>query len=126
VTGPVETAVIVVSLALAVWALVLVILDRPVGTALLVAVGVLECLVVALLVVGLVQMVGTDRTMERATFVGYLVAAVLIPPIAAVWSLGERTRYGTTVLLVALLVMPVMVLRIQQVWTGPVGAVRLG
>ncbi len=125
-TGPVETAVIVVSLALAVWALVLVILDRPVGTALLVAVGVLECLVVALLVVGLVQMVGTDRTMERATFVGYLVAAVLIPPIAAVWSLGERTRYGTTVLLVALLVMPVMVLRIQQVWTGPVGAVRLG
>jgi hypothetical protein len=126
VTGPVETAVIVVSLALAAWTLVLVTLDRPVGAALLVAVGVLECLVVALLVVGLVQMVGTDRTMERATFVGYLVAAVLIPPIAAVWSLGERTRYGTTVLLVALLVMPVMVVRIQQVWTGPVGAVRLG
>jgi hypothetical protein len=121
VSGPLETAVIVVSLALAAWALVLVVLDRPVGLALLVGVGVLECLVVAMLVVGLHQLLGTDRTLERATFVGYLVASALIPPVATVWSLGERTRYGTTVLLVALLVMPVMVVRVQQVWAGPVG-----
>ena len=94
-TGSLETAVVVMSLALALWTLVLVVLDRAIGPALLAGVGALELVVLALLVSGVHDLVGTDRSMEKATFVGYLVAMVLIPPATAVWALGERTRYGT-------------------------------
>ncbi len=118
--GPLPALVTIVSLVLAAWALVQVIRNRPVGRGLLVGVGVLEVALVALLITGIVQMLGSDHDFSRATFVGYLVGAVAIPPVAAAWSMDETDRYGTTVLLVALLVMPVMVLRLQQIWAGPV------
>ena len=51
---------------------------------------------------------------------GYLLGALLFLPLATLWALGERTRGGTAVLVVAGLVLPVLVLRIQQVWTPPV------
>ena len=119
--GPLPTLVTVLSLALAAWAVVLLIRNKPVGRALVVGVGVLEVVLVALVVSGIAQMIGSSRDFSLATFVGYLLGAAAIPPIAALWSLDESDRYGTTVLLVALLVMPVMILRLQQVWAGPVG-----
>ena len=100
-TNALTTTVVLVALALALWT------------------AVLELLVVVLLVFGIVVMGHSDRDFSRPTFVGYLVALILIPPGTAVWAVGERTRYGTGVLLVGFLVVPVMILRLQQIWAGP-------
>jgi hypothetical protein len=35
-----------------------------------------------------------------------------------VWALGERSRAGTAVLVVAGIVVPVLVLRLDQIWTA--------
>ncbi len=119
-TGPYATAIIVVSLVLAVWAFALVAFDRLPSRALLVGGVLLELLLIGLLIGGVVQMVGTDQDLARAEFVGYLLGLVLILPAAAAWARGERSRSGTAVLAVAFLVVPIMVVRVQQVWAGPV------
>jgi hypothetical protein len=118
VTGPYATAIMVVGLVLAAWALVLVIANRPPGVPLLAGAALLEALLVGFLIGGIAQMIGSDHHFARAEFVLYLLASVAIPPIAVAWAWGERTRSGTAVLAVAFLVMPVMVLRVQQVWAG--------
>ena len=120
-TGPYALLIIAVSLVLAVWTLILVITDRRPGIPLMVGGAGLELLLVGFLIGGLVQMSQSDRDFAKAEFVGYLIACVAIPPIAAVWGEGEKTRSGTAVLALAFLVMPIMVLRVQQVWAGPLG-----
>jgi len=121
VTGPYATTITVVALVLAAWAFGLVLANRPPALALLLGGAVLEALLVGFLIGGLVQMAGSHRNFAHAEFVGYLLAIVAIPPAAAAWAWGERTRSGTAVLAVAFLIMPVMVIRVQQVWAGPVG-----
>ena len=63
----------------------------------------------------------SHREFARAEFVIYLLACVAIrrPPPGG--GGGERGRAGTAVLAVGFLIMPVMVIRVQQVWAGPVG-----
>lgn len=118
--GPVPDVVIGVSLFLALVSLLHVAFGRDVGALLLAGCAVLECLLVVLLVVGVSAMLATNRDLERATFVAYLVGLLVVPPVAVAWSRGERSRYGTGVLLAGLLIVPVMVFRVQQVWAGPV------
>jgi hypothetical protein len=43
---------------------------------------------------------------------------VLILPAAFLWSMGERNRGGTGVLLVAVVVVPVLFLRLHQLWAA--------
>ncbi len=105
-----------------VWSLVLVAIRRPVGVegkldsgALAMAVLV-ELVLLAQLVVGIVALIGTDRPVSAITFVGYLVASLLILPIGVFWSLIERSRWGPGVLGVAFLVIPVLILRLSTIW----------
>ncbi|WP_199439977.1 hypothetical protein [Umezawaea beigongshangensis] len=116
--GVLSTTVIALSLAVALWALVLVVRDRTVGNALLVGLAVLEVVLLAQAVTGVVQLAGTDRTVDGFTFVGYLIGALLVLPAAAWWSLAERTRWGTAVVLAGCLVIPVLVARMIQLWDG--------
>jgi hypothetical protein len=118
VTGPYATAIMAVALVLAVWAFVLILANRPPGATLLAGGAVLEALLVGFLVGGIAQMAGSHRHFARAEFVIYLLACVAIPPAAAAWAWGERSRAGTAVLAVGFLIMPVMVIRVQQVWAG--------
>jgi hypothetical protein len=69
-------------------------------------------------VVGIVQLVTGDHDVPAFTFVGYLVGALLILPVGTLWALAEPTRSGTAVLVVATLVVPVLILRLEQVWAG--------
>ena len=46
-----------------------------------------------------------------------LVGALLALPIGFVWSAGERTRSGTAVLLIAVLLVPFLSLRLHDLWT---------
>jgi hypothetical protein len=121
VTGPYALAITVIALLLAAWAFWLVVVNRQPRIALLAGVAVLEALLIGFLVGGIAQMLGSHRVFARAEFVIYLLACVAIPPAAAAWGLGERGRAGTAVLAAAFLIMPVMVLRVQQVWAGPFG-----
>lgn len=120
-TGPYATAVIVVALVLAVWTLGLVVLDRPPTVPLVFAAAFLELMLLVLAVGGVVQMVRTDHAFARLEFVGYLVATLLVVPAAVSWGWGEKSRSGTAVVAVGFLVVPVLVLRVQQVWAGPHG-----
>lgn len=118
-TGPYATAIIVVSLLLALWAAVLVIMNRPPGRALWIGLGALEVLLIGFLVGGVVQMLGTDRDLPRLEFVLYLLGCAAIVPLAGWWVRDEKSRAAAGVLTVVLVVLPVMIVRVQQVWAGP-------
>jgi hypothetical protein len=102
----------------AVWLLVLIVRDRLPDDYLFGALALLEVGLLGVLVVGLVQVLGGAGGVNVAAYVGYLVGLVLVLPIAFVWSMGERTRAGTAVLLVGVLVVPVLFLRLHQLWSA--------
>ncbi len=109
------TALVVV---LAVWLVVLIAFGRTPGDWLYAALGLLEVGLVVQLVVGLVRLGGQHPGVNVPAYVGYLVGSLVILPAAFLWSVGERTRAGTGVLLVAVLVVPVLFLRLHQLWSA--------
>jgi len=119
-----STTLTFVALGAGLWALVLMLVNRPVqpdrwfGVGLLGVLLLLELGLLAQAVVGLVQLFTTDRDIEKFTFGGYAVAPVVIIPVAAIWSLAERSRWGPGVLLVGCLSIPVLILRMGQIWDG--------
>lgn len=108
------------ALLIGVVALVYVVLDRAIDTALLGLVGLLALGTLTQLVAGIVALATTDREVATASFVGYLLGLVAAPPLAALWALGERSRAGTAVLVVLGLLVPVLLLRLDQIWTASV------
>ncbi|WP_447007105.1 hypothetical protein ACRAKI_11825 [Saccharothrix isguenensis] len=118
------TALTVVALVAAGWSLVLAIANRPITLATkptLALGGLVVLLEVGLLVqavVGVVNALGAGRELDRVTFIGYLVGAAVVLPLGAFWSLAERSRWGAGVLTVACLTVPVMILRLNQLWAG--------
>lgn len=114
---PLQTALIVVSLAFAAVAAVHVVLDRPTGGLLLGIAALLELGLLAQAIIGIGQLISGNRDVNGAVFVGYLLATLLFLPLATLWALGERSRGGTAVLVVAGLVLAVLVVRVEQVWT---------
>ena len=117
-TGLFATIIIVASLAMAAWSLVHLVLNRPMSRALHSSQLVIAALFILLAIGGIVQMIGSDRDFARAEFVGYLIVSPVIPIGSWWWTRGDRTRIGSAIIVVVGLVMPVLVARIQQVWTG--------
>ena len=118
-TDLLQTALIAGALLLAAIAAVYVALDRIADRFLLALLALLEAGLLAQAVIGTVQVASDDTGVNAALFVGYLLGALLFLPAAAFWALGEPSRAGTAGLVVVGLVVPVLVLRIQQVWTAP-------
>jgi hypothetical protein len=102
------------ALVVAIWLVALIVLDRLPGDPVF---GALVVLDVGQLVIGLVRVSGDHAGVNVAAYLGYLVGALLVLPIGFVWSAGERTRSGTAVLLVAVLVLPVLSLRLHDLWS---------
>jgi hypothetical protein len=115
---PVQLVLASAALVVAIWLVVLIVLDRVPGDAVFGALVVLEVGVVVQLVIGLVRVFGDHPGVNVAAYVGYLVGALLVLPIGFLWSAGERTRSGTAVLLVAVLVVPVLSLRLHDLWAA--------
>ena len=121
-TGAFANATIIASFAMAAWALVHVLIARPMSRWLHASQLVIAAMFSVLAVGGIVQMLGTDRDFARVEFVGYLLLSPMIPIGSWFWTRGDRTRIGSAIVMVVGLVMPVLVLRIQQVWSGvPLG-----
>lgn len=112
------TAIIVGALVVAAFSGLMALLDRPPSLLHLVGLSALEAVLLVQAVVATGRMFGGDRPEGMATFVGYLLTAVLIPPLAAMLGSAERSRWGSAVIAAATLVVSVLVLRLQQVWGG--------
>lgn len=61
---------------------------------------------------------GERAVIDTLEFFGYLVVAMMIPVAAAIWAVVERSRWSTVVLGAAALTVAVMLVRMQQIWTG--------
>jgi hypothetical protein len=111
-----QLALGVVAGVVVLWLVVLIVLDRLPGDPVFGALLILEAGLVAQLVIGLVRVFGDHGGLNVAAYVGYLVGALLVLPIGFLWSAGERTRSGTGVLLVAVITVPVLFLRVHDLW----------
>ncbi len=113
-----QIALTALSLLVALVAVGYVVLDRVTDRWLLAPVAVLFAGTIWQLVSGVANLIGTERDVAGLEFVGYLIGLVLIPPAATFWALGERSRSGTAVLIVAGLLIPFMLIRLDTIWTG--------
>jgi hypothetical protein len=120
VTGWYATVTIAACLVVAMWALVHLVIGRPMSRALHASQLVLALLFVVLAIGGIVQMVGSDREFARLEFAGYLILTPLVPLGSWWWTRNDATRIGSAIVVVVGLVMPVLVVRVQQVWAGNV------
>jgi hypothetical protein len=115
VNGPLSVATIVVSLVLGVWYLVRSALNRAPSRYDLLAAAVLGVLATVLVVVAVIGLFDGARPAETSTFVGYLITTAAFAPTALVLARMEPTKWGNLILGVACLVVPVLVLRLQQI-----------
>jgi hypothetical protein len=79
-------------------------------------VGVAELAVLVLAVAGVVALVRGPRPVETATTVVYLLVLPFLLPAATAWTLAERSRASTLVLVVACLAVTVMIYRVWLLW----------
>lgn len=112
------TTIIVTALLVAGFSGLMAVLDRPPGLAHLIGLAIVELALLAQAAVATGRMFSGQRPATMTTFVGYLLTVVLIPPLAALLGAAERTRWGSAIIAAACLVVPVMVVRLQQVWSG--------
>jgi hypothetical protein len=112
------TATIVAGLVLAAATLVPAIRNRTLGTVHWIALGIVQALVAAEVVVGFVHLANGAHPRQYATFIGYLIATLVVLPLGAGLARLEPTRWGAVIVAVAGLVVPVLVVRIDQLWSG--------
>ena len=106
------------SLAVALLAVVYVVRDRRADRVLVAAIALLWLGTIVQLVYGTVALVGTHRDVEGVVFVLYLLGLVAVPPLAAWWARGEPSRAGSGVVVVAGLLVPFLLLRLDTLWGG--------
>lgn len=112
-----SAALIAVSLLIAAWSLALAVRDRRVGDLMIYALGVLELLVLAQLVVAIVKIGRGGHPPSTVTFLAYAAGALLVAPAGLFWSVADRSRASTLVITVACLALPVMTVRMLQMWS---------
>ena len=113
--GPLSVTTIVAALVLAAWYLLRAALDRAPRRIDLLAGAVLTALVTVLVVVAVIGLFDGTRPADTATFGGYLITTVAFVPAAMYLARMEPTRWGSLILGIAALVLPVLVLRLQQI-----------
>jgi len=90
----------------------------PSGFSLGLAIGVEAGLLVQLILSIVLVSLGQYAVIDTWEFFGYLIVALIVPIAGAVWALVERNRWSTVVLGAAVLTIAVMLVRMQQIWTG--------
>jgi hypothetical protein len=117
-TAALPPVITVCALALAGWCLVPILRNRWASPVQFVGLGVLAVLMLVQAVIAVVRLIGGARPHEYATFIGYLLTSVVIPPLAAGMSNMEHTRWGAAIMAGGALVCAVVTIRLQQVWRG--------
>lgn len=111
-----ETVLPVVALALGGWILLSALRNRPPLVLHLGALAAVEVGVLLQTAVVLAQLASGHRPGEPLAFACYVLAALLIPPLAVLWALQERSRWSTAVLGAACLAEALMMVRLGQTW----------
>ena len=114
----VGVVVTVLSLLLAVVTGVLAALNKRINRWVLALVALLE---VALLVLTLqlaMAWIGGNSPEQPVVLLAYLLVVLAAAPGTVWWGAAEPGRWGTGVVCIAGLLIPVLVVRLQQVWTG--------
>lgn len=111
-------ATAVVGLALAAWAGYAAWRDQPPRRGQLVGTIVLELFALALTVTAVVRLSDGHHNHDLGAFIGYLFAFVIIPPAGLALARLEPTRWGSVIIAVVGLVEAILVVRLQQVFTG--------
>ena len=112
------TAVTILALLLALVAAGYAVLARKLPRWVYVLVALVEVAVLWLTVVCVVSWVGGTGPADPVVFLSYLAVVVAAAPGAAWWGAAEPGRWGGGVVAIAAVVLPVLVLRLEQVWTG--------
>ncbi len=115
VNGPLSVATIVAALVLAAWCLLRAALNRAPSRFDLLATVALSVLAAVLVVVAVVGLFDGSRPADTGTFAGYLFTTIAFCPVGVYLARLEPTRWGSVILGVACLVLPVLVLRLQQI-----------
>lgn len=111
-------AVAWLSLAVALWAAWKMIRHTRISDAMFYAIAAVEAGTIALLVAGVAGLASTTRDVEGTVLLAYLITLVLVPPVALVWGVAEKSRWGTGVILIGMWTVGVMAIRVLQVWHG--------
>ena len=61
---------------------------------------------------------GERAKLDTWEFFGYLIVALMVPVAAAIWALIDRNRWSTVVMGAGVLTVTVMLVRMQQIWSG--------
>lgn len=113
-----EWALTGLCLLAAIWVVGLLVFNKLANDLLFGLLGLIEVGLVVNLVLGIVRFANdADRT-SGVEYIGYLVGVLLILPAAVLWSLAERNRGGTGVLLIGVLLVPFMFYRLAEIWVG--------
>lgn len=113
--------VIAAALAYAAWCLYALVRNQVPREPHVIGAGVVELLLLVQLVVVIVMLVVDGAPDELGVFIAYLVVSLLVVPLGLLWALAEKSRWGTGVLFVATLAVPVIVVRLQQIWENTSG-----
>lgn len=107
---------IVLSLIIAGWALIATVRAAPPDRFQFAGLGVLEVVLLALAITTVITWIGGESPAEIGTFIGYLATLIFLPPLAGVLAWMEPTRWGSVIVMSVCLVLPVVVVRLQQTW----------
>lgn len=78
-----------------------------------------ELLLVLQLAVSLGVVIGGGRAQVNTwEYFGYLLVAIIVPVVGAIWALVERSRWSTLVLGASILTVSVMLVRMWSIWSG--------
>ncbi|MEU4157571.1 hypothetical protein [Actinoplanes sp. NPDC026670] len=113
--GALSTATIVAALALAAWYLIRTALDRAPTRIDMIAGAALTVLTTILVIVAVAGLFGDKQPSDIGTFAGYLVTTIGLIPTGMILAKMEPTRWGNLTLGIACLILPVLVLRLQQI-----------
>nr|MCW2728530.1 hypothetical protein [Aeromicrobium sp.] len=117
-TDPVAYGIAVLAVLVAGFAGWHVVKRREFGNPLFYAVSVLEVVLIVMLVGGSVALSQTSREVDGVLFISYLLTMVIIPPAAVVWGIAEKSRWGTGVVVVAMLTVAALSIRLLGIWEG--------
>ncbi len=115
---PLAVLAVLLALALAAWAAVFAVRDRAVVLRQLQGAAVVEAVLVLQVLAAVVATARGEAPADAVTFWGYLLTALVVLPLAAVWAFAERSRWSSVVLLVAGVTIAVMQWRLLQIWAG--------
>lgn len=91
---------------------------KPSGVSISLAAGVEAGLLIQLIISIALVVGGQQAAIDTWEFFGYLIVALLVPVAGVVWALVETSKWSTVIMGAALLTIAVMLVRMQQIWTG--------